>query len=81
MRKIEMFAEHKVGNERVQDGGVCTEPATVYKYLAGMLTEIRRNHVAYPARLARVNNYDGTQTLIIAQSHGYRWVFTIPDGI
>lgn len=81
MRKIEMFAEHKAGNAWVQDGGVCTEPATVYSYLAGMLTGMRRNHVAYPARLARVNNYDGTQTIIITQYNGYRWVFTIPDGI
>lgn len=81
MKGIKMFSERKEGKKWVYDGYACADEKIIYKHLAGMLIAKKLNHVAYPARLARVNNYDGTQTIIITQYNGYRWVFTIPDGI
>lgn len=78
-RQIRMFSERKEGKKWVYDHYICTDKKTIYERLAGMLIAKKLNHCTYITRIKRVNNYDGTQTIIITQDNGYRMVFDLPE--
>lgn len=80
-RQTRMFSERKEGKKWVCDRYICTDKKTVYERLAGMLIEKKLNHCTYITRIKRVNNYDGTQTIIITQNNGYRMVFIVPENM
>ena len=80
MAEIKFTAQQKEGNKYI-DKRTETDPAKVYKSLAGDLINKKLVGASWITRIIRKRRYDGMQTIIVTYDNGWRTVYEVENRI
>lgn len=78
MREIKREFQVKSGN-KWRTTFETTDPVDVYSALSHELIAKKLNACAYIRSIKRTNNYDGTQSIVVAYEIGTRSVYTVKN--
>jgi hypothetical protein len=76
-----MVFERKVGRnwKASEERDICTDATTVYHHLSEDMVYRFIHKSPMVRRIKRVNNYDGTVTIVVTYDNDHRKVYVVPE--